>query len=110
MLPTIQYSNEQFWGKIKKAAGKNGGLMLEQAFVLFYGLKDPAVPAWAKATIVGALTYFIWIPDLIPDIIVGVGYTDDASVIAGALITVEVYISPATRLRAKKKVEEILGR
>lgn len=40
---------------------------------------------WAKGVVAGALGYFILPTDAIPDFIAGLGYTDDAGVIAGAV-------------------------
>lgn len=53
------YSDNSFFEKIKKTFSKAGVQVVYGALLLFYALKDPAVPEKAKATIVGALGYFI---------------------------------------------------
>ncbi len=42
----------------------------------------------------GALAYFILPSDVIPDFIPGMGYTDDASVLAAALAAVRTHLRP----------------
>ena len=39
--------------------------------------------------IIGAVVYFLMPADLVPDIIVGLGFTDDAAVIAGVVSAVK---------------------
>ncbi|WP_164999553.1 YkvA family protein [Salinicola tamaricis] len=56
--------------------------MALKSLQLYFVLKRPDVPIWAKSTIIGALGYFISPLDAIPDVIAGVGFTDDASVLA----------------------------
>jgi uncharacterized membrane protein YkvA (DUF1232 family) len=41
--------------------------------------RDPATPFRVKAAVVGALAYFIMPIDVIPDIFLLLGYTDDAA-------------------------------
>jgi len=41
--------------------------------ILFYALQSPYTPAWAKSFVLGALGYFIFPVDAIPDIVTGVG-------------------------------------
>ncbi|MFO8005706.1 DUF1232 domain-containing protein [Thioalkalivibrio sp.] len=43
--------------------------------------------------------------DLIPDVIVGLGYTDDAAVLAAAVRTLAAHIRPRHRQRAHQTLE-----
>ena len=71
------YSSSSFWDKVKKIA-KNAGLkVMCYALTLYYVLQKDEVPVAEKGIIVGALGYFILPIDLIPDFMIGVGYTDD---------------------------------
>lgn len=47
--------------------------------ILYYSLKSDKVSAKEKALIIGALGYFILPVDLVPDLIPGVGFADDAA-------------------------------
>lgn len=71
------YSNSSFWSKVKKIA-KNAGLkVMCYALTLYYVLQKADIPVAEKGIIIGALGYFILPIDLIPDFIMGLGYTDD---------------------------------
>lgn len=71
------YSNSSFWSKVKKIA-KNAGLkVMCYALTLYYVLQKDDIPVAEKGIIIGALGYFILPIDLIPDFIMGLGYTDD---------------------------------
>ena len=60
-----------------------------------------AVPiAAAIDTLFGALAYFVSPIDLIPVFLLGIGYTDDAAVLAMAIGLVAKHITPAHRARA----------
>ena len=63
-----KYSEESFWQKVGKFALVAGKKVIEIALTLYYCLKDPDTPKRAKATITGALGYFIWPLDAIPDL------------------------------------------
>lgn len=58
-----------------------------------------------KATIIGALGYFICPLDVISDVIPVAGYTDDAGVLAMCAI----YIDADVEEKAKNKVNAIFG-
>ena len=61
------FSNESFWEKVKRYALKAGSVVLRPALTLYFALQDEDTPAWAKAVIVGALGYFVFPMDAIPD-------------------------------------------
>jgi len=94
------YSEERFWRKLTRFGKRAGREVALKALQLYFVLKRPDVPIWAKSTIVGALGYFISPLDAIPDFIAGVGYTDDASVLAAALVAVSIYIDEDVKRRA----------
>lgn len=104
-----EYSDESFWEKLKKFALSAGREVVEKALTLYYTAQNPNVPAWAKTVVVGALTYFISPVDAIPDILVGVGFTDDLGVLLAAIATVSIYINAETKQQAKEKMEEWFG-
>ncbi|NJK68034.1 MAG: DUF1232 domain-containing protein [Microcoleus sp. CSU_2_2] len=105
-----KYSDESFWTKLKKFALTAGREVVEKALTLYYTAQNPNVPAWAKTVVVGALTYFISPVDAIPDILVGVGFTDDLGVLLAAIATVSVYINTETKEQAKQKMNDWFGK
>ncbi|MGD9723993.1 MAG: YkvA family protein [Pirellulales bacterium] len=104
-----QYSDPKFWDKLLGYAKAAGSEVVERALQLYYGAQDPHTPAWAKAVIIGALGYFITPTDAVPDLIPAVGYSDDLGVLVLALATVALYITPAVREQARKKLKEWFG-
>jgi len=62
-----KYSESSFWTKIKNYAKSAGKEVIEKALILYFCLKDPDTPAWAKSVIIGTLGYFILPMDSIPD-------------------------------------------
>lgn len=103
------YNDESFWGKIKKFAKKAGGKVIYTALKLYYALKRPDTPAWAKGVIIGALGYFISPIDLVPDALPVVGFTDDLAVMAGAVVTVAAYINEEVKEKARQKMKDWFG-
>ncbi len=103
-----EFEERSFWNKLASAAGKAGREVLEIALTLLYALHDDDTPAWAKATIIGALIYFINPVDAVPDVIPIVGYTDDLVVLAGAVAVVTAHIKPEHREKARDWVERNL--
>ena len=101
-----QYSEESFWGKVKKYAKKIGAETMEKVLILYYVGIDPLTPAWAKGVIAGALGYFIFPLDAIPDITPIVGYADDLGVLAAALASIAMCITKEHRNKAKEKLKE----
>lgn len=95
------FSDERFWRKLTRFGKRAGREVALKALQLYFVLRRPDVPLWAKSTIIGALGYFISPLDAIPDFIVGVGYTDDASVLAAALVAVSIYIDEDIKLQAE---------
>lgn len=100
------YSEDGFWDKLKnyaKAAGKD---VVEKALLLFYAGNEEAAPAWAKATIVASLGYFIAPIDAIVDLTPAVGYADDLGVLALALAAVASYINDDVRAKTAQKMAQ----
>lgn len=104
------YSESDLWSKIKKFAQQAGQDIIEKALLLYFAAQSPDTPDWAKATIYGALGYFIFPIDAIPDTIPVVGFTDDLTVLAAAVGTVAMSITPAIRMQAKKKIQDWFGK
>jgi uncharacterized membrane protein YkvA (DUF1232 family) len=105
------YSDRGFWEKVGSYALTVGREGIRHALILYYTLQDPEgkVPAWAKTVIVGALAYFIFPLDAIPDMIPVIGYTDDIAVLAAATGAIALNIPPEAKQRADEKLQEWFG-
>ncbi len=106
---TAAYSESGFWAKLKSYAATAGREVVEKALLLYYAAQEEKAPAWAKATIVGALGYFIRPLDAVVDLTPGVGYVDDLGVLALAVAAVTAYINDDVRARARAKMGEWFG-
>ena len=103
------YSEQSFWDKVKGFAQAAGTEIVERAFQLYFAAHGPDTPVWAKATIYGALGYFISPLDAIPDLIPVVGYSDDLGVLVLAAATVATYITPDIKSHAKQAMQDLLS-
>lgn len=79
-----QYSEETFWKKILDYAKNAGSEVVYKALILYYSLQSNTTIK-ERTLIIGALGYFIFAVDLIPDLTPIVGYTDDFSIILAAI-------------------------
>lgn len=104
-----KYSESGFWRKLRRHAGSAGKEIVEKALLLYYALQNPTTPGWAKAVITGALGYFIWPVDVLPDVMPGMGFTDDLAIIAVALATVALNIDNDVRKKAAARMTEWFG-
>lgn len=68
----------------------------------YYAAIDPKTPRKAKAVLFGALGYFVVPADAMPDFIVGLGFTDDATVLATALSIVGTQVRDRHREAARR--------
>lgn len=105
----VYYSDDRFWAKLKKYAKKAGSSVVYSVLLLYYTLQKPEVPKKTKAIIIGGLGYFILPIDFIPDMLVGVGYTDDLSALGIALFQVAMYIDDDVKHKAKIKLKDWFG-
>jgi uncharacterized membrane protein YkvA (DUF1232 family) len=104
-----RFDEVSFWRKMARFARQAGEGVIAKALVLYYCLKDPDTPAWARRIIMGALAYFVFPVDAIPDIVPFAGFGDDLGVLIGALAMVLTHIKPEHRLQAEKKIHEWTG-
>jgi len=98
------YSEPRFWRKVSRHASSAGRDVLEKALWLYYGVKDPATPKWARRVIYGALGYFILPLDALPDLAPLVGYTDDLGVLAAALAAVAFTLSDDVKAKSRNRL------
>lgn len=103
------FSDDKFWDKLKKYGKKAGSSVVYAVLLLYFTLQKPEVPAKTKAIIIGALGYFILPFDLIPDVALGVGFTDDLGALGIALLQVAMYIDDDIKLKAKVKLADWFG-
>ena len=96
------YSESEFWIKLKKVARKAGVKVVYAALLLYYVLRNPATPSADRAKILGALGYFILPIDLLPDFLPVAGFTDDLAALTWALYSVARNVTPEVRIMARQ--------
>lgn len=84
--------NQGFWDKLRKTLGRVP--FIEDALAAYYCATDGKTPMFVKAVLMGALAYFIIPYDVIPDFIPGLGFTDDAAILATAISAVRSALRP----------------
>ena len=103
------FSESGFWDKLKKYARSAGREVVEKALLLYYAAQEEKAPKWAKATIAGALGYFIVPLDAIADITPAVGYADDLGVLVLAIAAVTRYIKEDVRNKTAARMSAWFG-
>ena len=103
LTPAVQRVNEVrvqkgFWPKIRRTAARIP--FARQAVSLWFAARDPETPVAAKAIMLGGLAYFVMPVDAIPDVFMGIGFTDDAAVIATLIATLGTHIKRRHRDQA----------
>ena len=95
---------EKFWRTAKRAARQVP--FMDEVVAGYYCALDRNTPVRAKAILLAALGYFILPADTIPDIVLGLGFTDDVAVLTAAITAVRAHMTPAHRLAAKQALTE----
>ncbi len=94
-----------FWPKLKRVAPKIP--FLPDLLAVYYCARDPGTPAGAKALLMAALAYFVLPFDAIPDWLAGVGFTDDAAVIAAVIATLGGVMKSRHREAARAFIDRL---
>ena len=110
LVPSIQQVNEVrvrkgFWPKIRRTAARIP--FARQVISVWYSARDPETPTAAKGIMLGALAYFVLPIDAIPDIFAGIGFTDDAAVIAALIATLGANIKRRHKDQADAALERL---
>jgi uncharacterized membrane protein YkvA (DUF1232 family) len=91
--------SRDFWPKLKKSMAHLP--FAEEAVAAYYCAFDSTTPVRAKGILLAALAYFILPFDIIPDFVLGVGFTDDMAVLLAAITAIRSHMTPAHYDRAR---------
>ena len=110
LVPSVQKVNEVrvsrgFWPKMRRVASRIP--FADQVLSVWFAARDPQTPTAAKGVMLGALAYFVLPVDAIPDVFAGIGFTDDAAVIAALLATLGANIKRHHRDQATEALEKL---
>ncbi|CAN7158937.1 YkvA family protein [Brucella pseudogrignonensis] len=93
-----------FW-KTARRAGRMVPFM-DEVVAAYYCALDQNTPTRVRMTLMTALAYFVLPFDVIPDMLVGIGFTDDIAVLMAALTAVRTHITPAHRIAAREALRD----
>jgi len=110
LVPSVMKLNEErvrkgFWPKIRRVAAKVP--FAKDALSVWYCAKDDETPLAAKGMMLAALAYFVLPVDAIPDFIAGIGYTDDAAVLAALMAILGRNLKPKHKEAAQRDIERL---
>lgn len=101
-----QYSEKNLQQKISSFAKKAGLNTIYYVLLLYHLLLSDSTSTADKAIILGALGYFICPLDIIPDVLVGTGFLDDAAALTVALRQLKKSITPKIKKDAKAQLHD----
>jgi len=94
---------EGFWPKFRRVAGKLP--FAEELVAAYYCAFDRNTPRHVQLSLLAALAYFVMPFDVVPDMLLGLGFADDAAVLATAVRMVATHITPEHRAAARAALE-----
>ena len=89
----------EFWQKLLRFAARLP--FAEDLAAAYFCAVDPLTPARVKGVLMAALAYFVMPFDAIPDFVAGLGFADDAAVLAMAIRLVAKHLKPHHYERAR---------
>jgi uncharacterized membrane protein YkvA (DUF1232 family) len=96
---------KRFWTKVRRVVARIP--FAEDLVAAYYCALDRDTPGYVRATLLGAVAYFVLPADLVPDFLAGLGFTDDATVIAAAIAAVGRHLEPRHRERARERLDHL---
>lgn len=98
------FSESDLWKKLSGFATKAGAQLVFIVLCLFFAIDR--MPLKGKVMVMGALGYFIFPTDAIPDVIPGAGFADDFTALVTIFKTLKDSIDPASVGKAQDKLGE----
>jgi len=94
----------RFWATFRRAA--RAVPFSEDLVAAYFCAMDSETPGRVRAILLAALAYFVLPFDSVPDILAGIGFADDVTVLAAAIATVSAHILPRHRAAARRALDE----
>jgi uncharacterized membrane protein YkvA (DUF1232 family) len=110
LVPAVMRVNERrvdrgFWPKMRRVATRVP--FAKEALSVWFCARDEETPLAAKGMMLAALAYFVLPVDAIPDVIAGLGFTDDAAVFTALLAILGKNLKPRHREAARRALERL---
>jgi uncharacterized membrane protein YkvA (DUF1232 family) len=91
------------WQTLRRSAGRIP--FAEDVVAAYFCAMDSSTPFRVRATLMGALAYFVMPVDAVPDILVGIGFADDATVLMTAVTMLGAHLKPVHREAARRALD-----
>lgn len=100
---TIEHNERIARGVIPKALKLIGKVpFVSDVVAAYFAARDDDTPMRAKATLMAAVAYFVLPVDMVPDFLVGLGFADDATVLATAMAVMGSHVKEKHRGMARR--------
>ncbi len=96
---------DRFWRKLARGLAQIP--FAEDLVAAYVCAMDRQTPTYVRAVLLGAVAYFVLPADAVPDFLAGLGFTDDASVIAAAVAAVGRHLTPTHRAMARARLDRL---
>jgi uncharacterized membrane protein YkvA (DUF1232 family) len=94
-----------FWSKLKRNLARIP--KADEVVAAYYAAFDANTPFRTKAMLLAALAYFVMPIDVVPDFILGLGFTDDMTVLLTAFGLIRSNVTDEHREKARATVEAL---
>lgn len=106
---TMQAPDEKtFWRKMKNSIKKAGEEIAVMGIKSWLAMADSNTSVRHKAILGGALAYFVLPTDMVPDVLAGVGFTDDMAALTLAANSVGNAITEEHEEQAREKLSSMV--
>ncbi|MCR9908753.1 YkvA family protein [Vibrio campbellii] len=106
---TMQAPDEKtFWRKMKNSVKKAGEEIAVMGIKSWLAMADSNTSVRHKAILGGALAYFVLPTDMVPDVLAGVGFTDDMAALTLAANSVGNAITDEHEAQAREKLSSMV--
>ncbi|MCG7516119.1 MULTISPECIES: YkvA family protein [Vibrio] len=106
---TMQAPDEKtFWRKMKNSVKKAGEEIAVMGIKSWLAMADSNTSVRHKAILGGALAYFVMPTDMVPDVLAGVGFTDDMAALTLAANSVGNAITDEHEEQAREKLSSMV--
>lgn len=93
-----------FWTTLRRAAGRIP--FVDELVAAYYCALDKRTPMRVRAMLIAALAYFVLPIDAVPDLLLGIGFTDDLTVLLGVIGLVRAHIREEHRVAARQALSD----
>ena len=105
---TLQAPDEKtFWCKMKRSVKKVSEELAVMGIKSWLAMTDSNTSVHHKAILGGALTYFVLPTDMVPDMLAGIGFTDDMAALTLAANSVGSAITAEHESQARNKLSSM---